>query len=89
MRRRAVTLPTLGLIAGTRATLGAGIGLLLASRLSPRARRTAGWTLLAIGALSTIPLAIKVFRSEEPAERRPRTPWPTHHAPEGPHVTTS
>jgi hypothetical protein len=85
MKQRVVALPTLGLIAGTRVTLGAGIGLLLARRLSPEVRRAAGWTLLAIGALSTIPLAMKVFGSEEPEPAGTRTPWPTHHAPEGPH----
>ncbi|BAL27339.1 hypothetical protein AZKH_p0456 (plasmid) [Azoarcus sp. KH32C] len=39
-------LPTLGLIAGTRGMLGAGIGLLLADRLSAEQRRAVGWTLL-------------------------------------------
>jgi len=87
MKQKVVALPTLGLIAGTRVTLGAGIGLLVASRLSPNARRAAGWTLLAIGALSTIPLALEVFGSDEPDASLPGTPWPTHHAPDGPQVT--
>jgi hypothetical protein len=33
MREASITLPELGLIAGTRAALGAGLGLLLADRL--------------------------------------------------------
>lgn len=49
------------LIAGTRVALGAGIGLLLGGRMNEGARRAFGWTLLAIGALSTIPLAMNVL----------------------------
>lgn len=56
-----VTLPELALIAGTRAALGAGLGLLLADRLSERERRAVGWTLLLVGVLSTIPLAFEVL----------------------------
>ena len=54
-------LPELGLIAGTRGLLGAGIGLLLAARLSDVQRRDIGWTLVAIGILTTLPLALMVF----------------------------
>jgi hypothetical protein len=65
MIHRTVTLPELGLIAGTRVALGAGIGLLLADRLSDEQRRAAGWTLLAVGALTTIPLAAGVLLQHE------------------------
>ena len=51
-----VTAPELALIAGTRGMLGAGIGLLAASRLTDDQRRAVGRTLLAIGAVTTIPL---------------------------------
>jgi hypothetical protein len=61
MRERAITLPELGLIAGTRAALGAGIGLLLADRLDPDRRKAVGWTLLVVGAITTIPLALEVL----------------------------
>jgi hypothetical protein len=54
-------LPELGLIAGTRALAGAGLGLLLANRLSSENRRAIGWTLLLVGAVSTIPLALEVL----------------------------
>jgi hypothetical protein len=54
-------LPELGLIAGTRGMLGAGLGLLLADKLSEPQRKGVGWTLVAIGALTTIPLAMVVF----------------------------
>jgi hypothetical protein len=61
MRERAITLPELGLIAGTRVALGAGIGLLLADRLDPDRRRAVGWTLLLVGVISTVPLAMEVL----------------------------
>ena len=57
MKRTEIALPELGLIAGTRGLLGAGIGLLLADHISEKPRKAVGWTLLLIGALSTIPLA--------------------------------
>ena len=61
---RTVTLPTLMLVAATRGMLGAGIGMLLAGRLGRRRVRKVGRTLVAIGALSTIPLAMRVFRCD-------------------------
>lgn len=54
-------LPELGLLAGTRGMLGAGIGLLLADKLNDHQRKEVGWMLVAIGALTTIPLAMIVF----------------------------
>jgi hypothetical protein len=61
MREIRITIPELALIAGTRALLGAGLGLLLADRLREAQRKAVGWTLLAIGALSTVPLAFEVL----------------------------
>jgi hypothetical protein len=61
MKTRLLTLPEIGMIAGTRMALGAGVGLLLGSRLNQNARRGAGWALLALGAVSTIPLAMNVL----------------------------
>jgi hypothetical protein len=61
MKETRVTLPELGLIAGTRAALGAGIGLLLADRLSDEQRKAVGWTLFLFGAVSTVPLALEVL----------------------------
>ena len=54
-------LPELALVSGTRGMLGAGIGLLLADKLNDHQRKGVGWTLVAIGALTTIPLAMIVF----------------------------
>jgi hypothetical protein len=61
MKKSALTLPEIGLIAGTRVMAGAGIALLLADKLSEDKRKMLGWTLFLIGAISTIPLAIDVF----------------------------
>ena len=65
MRRTELTLPELGLLVGTRGMLGAGLGLLLAHKLSEDQRKGIGWTLAAIGVLSTIPLALMVFGGRE------------------------
>ena len=67
MKTRLVTLPEIAMIAGTRIALGAGIGLLLGGRLSDKGRRGAGWALLAVGAASTIPLAINVLGKHDRA----------------------
>ncbi len=61
MKKAELTLPEIALIAGTRGMIGAGAGLLLADRLDDDQRRAIGWTLLIIGAVSTIPLAIEVL----------------------------
>lgn len=62
MKTSKLTLPEIALIAGTRGMIGAGAGLLLADRLNDDQKKSIGWTLLIIGALSTIPLAIEVLR---------------------------
>ena len=62
-------LPELGAVAGTRAMLGAGVALLLADRLSASQRKGVGWTLVAIGALTTVPLALIVFGRRHQVER--------------------
>jgi hypothetical protein len=61
MLKAELTLPELGLIVATRGLLGAGIARLLADKLSAEQRRAVGGTLAAVGALSTIPLALNVF----------------------------
>lgn len=65
LKKAALTLPEIGLIAGTRVLLGAGVGLLLSDRFNLNQRRSIGWTLLLIGAISTLPLAINVFGKRE------------------------
>ena len=63
MKRRSLAIPEIALIAGTRAALGAGLGLLLGSKLKDPQRRAVGWTLLAVGALTTIPIVAQLFSS--------------------------
>lgn len=53
---RAFTIPEAALLAGTRVALGIGIGLLISERLNEDQRKAAGWALLAVGVLTTIPM---------------------------------
>ena len=62
MKQVELPIPELAIIAATRGMLGAGVGLLLASRLSTRKRTVLGRILVTVGALSTIPLAIDLLR---------------------------
>jgi hypothetical protein len=64
MTRTPLSIPEIGIIAGTRAALGAGIGLLLADRLNDDQRRAVGWTLVAVGAITTIPIVVQIVRSQ-------------------------
>jgi hypothetical protein len=63
--RTSITLPELGLIAGTRVVLGTGLGLLVADRWSDEQRRAVGWAFLLLGALTTIPLAFEVLGKQQ------------------------
>lgn len=63
MKTTELTVPELATIAATRGLLGLGIGLLVADRLDRQQRRAIGTVLTAIGALSTIPLALNAFGS--------------------------
>jgi hypothetical protein len=65
MKKAELTLPEIALIAGTRGMLGAGVGLLLADKLNDDQRKAIGWTLLLVGAMSTIPLAIEVLSKRQ------------------------
>ena len=59
------------MLVGTRALLGAGIGLLVSGKLSDESRRAVGRTLLAIGAATTVPLALRIFGSRRQRELAP------------------
>lgn len=65
MLERKLTIPEIILIAGTRVALGAGIGLLLSTRLSNDQRKAAGIALVLVGGLTTIPLAIGVIGKKD------------------------
>ena len=68
MRQKSFTIPEIILIGGTRIALGVGVGLLIADKLSRDMRKGAGWALLAIGALSTVPLVMDVLSKPSLAE---------------------
>jgi hypothetical protein len=86
MTERHLSLPTIGLIAGTRMALGIGLGLLLAGQLTPEQRRAAGLALVAFGALITIPLVAQVLTGGRPAGEDSLR---VRHNPISPYVTTS
>ncbi len=69
MKERALTLPEIMLIAGTRVALGVGIGLLVADKLKEDHRRGAGWALLMFGVFSTVPLVMNVLGKSSVPER--------------------
>ncbi len=71
MRERNLTIPEIMLIAGTRVALGAGIGLLLADKLNEGQRRGAGWALLAVGVITTIPLLMNVLGTNRAGDIQP------------------
>jgi hypothetical protein len=68
MRETRITLGELALIAGTRGMLGAGLALLLADRLPEGQRKAVGWTLLLVGVLTTVPLALDVLGASRPVD---------------------
>jgi hypothetical protein len=61
MKETTLSIPELGLIAGTRAALGGGVALILADKLTKDQRKAVGWTLFLVGAITTIPLVILAF----------------------------
>lgn len=70
MKKIKITRPELVLVAATRLILGAGIGLLTSDRLEKDGRRALGWTLIAIGGLSTFPLVKGIVGSNRRSSPR-------------------
>jgi hypothetical protein len=70
MKTVELKLPLLAFVVGTRAALGAGVGLLLAGRLTESQRRRVGITLVAIGTATTIPAALAVFGARTASRAR-------------------
>ena len=64
MKTAELTIPEIALIGGTRGLLGAGLALLLGSKMTEAQRKAVGWALCLIGAISTIPLALDVFHKQ-------------------------
>jgi hypothetical protein len=69
MKQLVLNFPTLGFIVGTRAALGVGLGLLIATRLSGERRRAAGALLVGVGAAATVPSLLAIARGMRRAER--------------------
>ena len=67
MIERKLTIAEIILLVGTRVAQGAGIGLLLSSRLNNDQRKAAGWALALVGGLTTIPLAMDVLGKKNSA----------------------
>jgi hypothetical protein len=70
MNRLPLSFPEIGIIGSTRAALGAGVGLLLAPRLSDEQRRAVGWTLVAVGAITTVPIIVGLVQAKRESEER-------------------
>jgi hypothetical protein len=68
---RRLNLSDIMMIAATRGMMGAGIGLLVAGKLTDEQRRAVGRTLLLVGAVTTIPLAMRVFRQQSSSAELP------------------
>lgn len=61
MKESRLTIPEVAAIASTRVALGGGLALLLADRIEMKQRRAIGWTLFLVGAISTVPLIMRVL----------------------------
>ena len=81
MKRTPLSIPEIALIGGTRAALGAGLALIFGDRLSREQRQAIGWTLVGVGAVTTLPILIQVLNGRSPTAENfePRT---TRHEPE-------
>jgi hypothetical protein len=66
VNERQLTTSEIVLLAMTRGMLGAGIGLLAAGKLNDEQRTAIGRTLLLVGAVTTLPLAWRIF-GQQPA----------------------
>jgi len=62
MKTVTLDLPALAFAIVTRAALAAGIGLLVSWKLTARQRRSVGATLIGVGAATTIPVVLSVWR---------------------------
>jgi hypothetical protein len=70
MKEKALTVSELMLLAGTRVALGAGIGLLISNKLNQDQRAGAGWALLGVGILSSVPILMGILTKRPIGERQ-------------------
>lgn len=69
MKTYPVTLPEMAIVALTRGMAGAGLGLLIGGSMQRETRRALGWTLLALGAASTVPILFALLGNRNPGGR--------------------
>jgi hypothetical protein len=77
MREISLSLPEIGMINSTRFIIGTGVGMLIAGKLGRDARKAVGFTLIAVGALVSIPVGLSLlgklqgshFRHREAGEK--------------------
>ena len=67
MKKPDLTFPELMFVVVTRGALGAGVGLLLSTKLNDQQRKMIGLTLVFVGAVTTIPAALAVVRGSKEA----------------------
>ncbi|HKW16793.1 MAG TPA: hypothetical protein VJO35_04735 [Terriglobales bacterium] len=65
MIERNISLPEMILWTGTRIALGVGVGMLVSRGLSKDAMKAAGFALTAVGAFTTVPLAIGIISKKD------------------------
>ena len=65
MKKVELKLPEIGLLAMTRAALGAGVARLVSPWLDEKQRRAAGVALVLVGVATTIPFALQFFGDKE------------------------
>ena len=70
MKKLDVSPPEIAFVAVTRGILGAGLGLLLADKLGRSTRHRVGLTMLAVGVLTTVPVAYRLFGEDLAARWR-------------------
>jgi hypothetical protein len=70
VRKIELTVPQFGFVLATRVALAFGVGLLVSERIPDDKRKVVARSLIALGALTTIPAALTVFghRRGEDAE---------------------
>ena len=62
MRTITLPLPMMGFVIVTRAALAAGLALRFGDRIPDRQRRAVGTALIAVGAVTTVPIVSWLFR---------------------------
>ena len=69
MKSKTFTIPEIAFIAGTRVALGSGIAFLLSEKINKDQRKGAGWVLLGIGVLTSIPILVDFITKPSGAEK--------------------